>query len=265
MATRTSKSISHARHTRKTDFPSSTEASRITQLLTKCASCELRELCAPCCELTPAEMGMADRLAVSHQRLQPGEPLYRTGDKFTSLYAVRSGFFKITALLEQSTGQITGFSMAGDVLGLDGIAGDIHTVTAVALDDSLVCAIPFANLLKLAHELPSLQRQIARLISRELVREQGVRLLLGNLNAEERVAGFLINLAQRFAANGYSPSEFHLRMSRRDLGSYLCLTVETVSRTFSNLQEKGLIEVQQKLVRIKDHAGLERILRRGLE
>jgi CRP/FNR family transcriptional regulator len=210
-------------------------------------------------------MDRADHLDFSRLHLQRGEPLYRTGDRFTSLYAVRSGCFKIAITLEQEYDQVAGFSMAGEVLGLDGIAGDVHTFAALALEESTVCAIPFTKLLKLARELPSLQRQIARLISRELVREQGARVLLGTLSAQARVAGFLVNFSQRLATHGDSPSEFHLRMSRKDLGSYLGLTVETVSRTFTSFHDEGLLEVRKKFIRIKNHAGLIQVCRRGLD
>jgi CRP/FNR family transcriptional regulator len=145
---------------------------------------------------------------------------------------------------------------------MDGIGLERYTCNTIALEDSEVCAISFARLQKLAHEIPSLQRHFHRMMSREIVRKHRVMLLLGSMIAEERLAMFLLNLSQRFAARGYSPSEFNLRMTREEIGSYLGLKLETVSRTFSKFQEDGLIGVHQKLIRILDRAGLERVMDR---
>ena len=229
----------------------------IAQCTTACSTCNLRELCVPCCGLTRSEMDVADRLVFSRSQVRRGESLYRNGDRFTSLYAVRNGFFKSVALLENGRDQVTGFTMTGEILGMDGIGPERHACDTVALEDSDVCAIPFAGLQALAHEIPSLQRQFYKMMSREIVREHGVMLQLGTMNAEERLAMFLIDLSRRFAARGYSRSEFHLRMTREEIGSYLGLKLETVSRLFSRFQADNLIEVQQKHVRILDIPGLE--------
>ena len=148
---------------------------------------------------------------------------------------------------------------------MDGIGPERHSCNTIALEDSEVCAIPFARLQELAHEVPSLQRQFHKMMSREIVREHGVMLLLGSMNAEERLAMFLLDLSQRFAARGYSRLEFHLRMTREEIGSYLGLKLETVSRTFSKFQEERLICVRQKFIRILDSAGLERVMGRELD
>jgi CRP/FNR family transcriptional regulator len=227
-----------------------------------CSTCNLRELCLLCCGLTRSEMDVADRLVFNRSRVRRGESLSRTGDRFTYLYAVRNGLFKSTALLENGCNQVIAFSMTGEVLGMDGIGPERHTCNTIALEDSEVCAISFARLQKLAHEIPSLQRHFHRMMSREIVRKHRVMLLLGSMIAEERLAMFLLNLSQRFAARGYSPSEFNLRMTREEIGSYLGLKLETVSRTFSKFQEDGLIGVHQKLIRILDRAGLERVMDR---
>ncbi len=187
-----------------------------------------------------------------------------SGERFTSLYAVRYGFFKSTAVLENGRDQVTGFTMTGELLGLDGIGPERHTCDVVALEDSEVCAIPFAKLQELAHEIPSLQRQLHKTLSREIVREHGVMVLLGSMNAEERLAVYLLNLSQRFAAHGYSPTEFNLRMTREEIGSYLGLKLETISRTLSKFQEERLLSVQQKFIHILDSAGLERVSGRAL-
>jgi len=198
----------------------------------------------------------------NRSRVRRGDSLYRTGDRFTSLYAVRNGFFKSLALLGNGREQVTGFSMTGELLGIDGIGPERHTCNAIALEDSEVCAMPFAKLQELGHKIPSLQRHFYKMMSREIAREHGVMLQLGSMNAEERLAIFLLDLSQRFAARGYSPSEFNLRMTRGEIGSYLGLKLETVSRTFSKFQEEGLIGVQYKFIRILDSASLERVMGR---
>ncbi len=240
-------------------------AGTVTPCQTVCATCNLRELCVPCCGLTRSEMGLADRLAFRRLRLRRGEYLYRADDPLTCLYAVRNGFFKCSAMLENGRDQVTGFSMTGEVLGMDGIGPERHTCSAVALEDSEVCAIPFAGLQELAHEIPSLQRQFHKSMSREIVRRHGVMLLLGSMNADERLAMFLLNLSQRLAARGYSASEFNLRMTREEIGSYLNLQLETVSRTFSKFQQEGLLRVHQKSVCILSRTGLEQVMGRGQE
>jgi CRP/FNR family transcriptional regulator len=246
------------------DFAAAPESGNIAQCTSMCSTCNLRELCPPCCGLTRSALDVADRLVFNRWRVRRSECLYRTGDRFTSLYAVRSGFFKSTAVLENGRNQVTGFTMTGEILGMDGIGPEQHTCDTIALEDSDVCAIPYARLQELAHEIPSLQRQFHKTMSREIVREHGVMLLLGSMNADERLAIFLLNLSQRFAARGYSPSEFNLRMTREEIGSYLGLKLETVSRTFSKFQEEGLIGVQQKFIRVLDSAGLERVMGREL-
>jgi len=235
----------------------------IAQCHTACSGCNLRELCRPCCGMTRAEKEIAARLAFVRSRIRRGDALYRYGDRFSYLYAVRNGFFKSIAMLENGREQVTGFSMAGEVLGLDGVAPERHACNAVALEDSEVCAIPFAGLQELAQEIPALQRHFYKTMSREIEREHGMMLQLGSMNAEERLAMFLLDLSRRFAARGYSRSEFHLRMTREEIGSYLGLKFETVSRTFSKFQEEGLIGVQQKFVSIQDSAGLQQVLCRN--
>jgi CRP/FNR family transcriptional regulator len=170
---------------------------------------------------------------------------------------VRSGFFKSRVLLEDGRDQVSAFHMAGELLGLDGIGADQHTADVIALEDSEVCVIPYARL-----EQPGLQRQLQRVMSRELVRDQGVMMLLGTMRAEERLAAFLLNLSQRFSARGFAAHEFHLRMTREEIGSYLGLSLETVSRLFSRFHEDGLVAVQQKHIRIHDLPGLKAVMSR---
>jgi len=231
----------------------------INNLRVACSSCSLRELCLPA-GLDTGEMEQMDRLVTRRRRLKRGADLYRAGEALAALYAIRSGFMKSCVLHDDGREQVAGFHMAGDLLGLDAIGGGSHTCDTVALEDTEVCEIPFASLEQLSRELPSLQHQLHRIMSREIVRDYGVMLLLGSMSAEERLAAFLLNLSQRFAARGYSPSEFRLRMTREEMGSYLGLKLETESRTLSAFQERGLLGVRQKQVRILDAPGLKAVL-----
>lgn len=226
----------------------------VTVLPTHCSTCNLRGVCLPC-GLNPAEQQRVGDAVYTRRRVKQGDTLLRAGAEFDSIYAVRSGFFKATVVLEDGREQVTGFHMAGEVLGLDGIATGRHTTDLIALEDSEVCVIPYASF-----EEPSLQRQLHKVMGRELLRDQGVMTLLGTMKAEERLAAFLLNLSQRFTARGFSPSEFHLRMKREEIGSYLGLSLETVSRLFSRFHEERLINVQQKHVRILDIPGLKKVM-----
>ena len=187
----------------------------------------------------------------TRKRVKLGESLYRAGSQFDSLFAIRSGFFKSSAVLADGRDWVTGFHMAGEILGMDGIGTERHATDAIALEDSEVGIIPYGRL-----EEPRLQRELNKVMSRELVRDQGVMLLLATMRAEERVAAFLLNLSQRFLARGFSPTEFHLRMTRGEIGSYLGLSLETVSRLMSRFHASGLISVQKKHIRILDIPGL---------
>jgi CRP/FNR family transcriptional regulator len=239
--------------------PATSKVINIHQLKTVCSSCSLRELCLPM-GLSREEIEHLDQLVYTRRRVKRGENLYRAGDGFNSLYAVRSGFFKSNVILEDGRDQVTGFHMPGEILGLDGIGTERHTCNALALEDGEVCVIPFSRLEEVSREVRNLQHQFHKVMSREIVRDQGVMMLLGTMRAEERLAAFLLNLSQRFVARGYSPSEFHLRMTREEIGSYLGLKLETVSRIFSKFQEQGLIAVQQKHIRILNTDGLKELL-----
>jgi CRP/FNR family transcriptional regulator len=239
--------------------PAAGKVINIHQLKTVCSSCSLRELCLPM-GLSREEIEHLDQLVYTRRRVKRGETLYRAGDAFNSLYAVRTGFFKSNVILEDGRDQVTGFHMPGEILGMDGIGTEAHTCNAHALEDGEVCVIPFARLEEVSREVRNLQHQFHKVMSREIVRDQGVMMLLGTMRAEERLAAFLINLSQRFVARGYSPSEFHLRMTREEIGSYLGLKLETVSRIFSKFQDQGLIAVQQKHIRILNTEGLQDLL-----
>ena len=242
-------------------MPNRKAATPITLAVVKtaCSNCNLHELCLPL-GLSHAEIEKLDEVVSARHRIKRGEHLYRAGETFNSIYAVRSGFFKTDVLLEDGREQVTGFQMTGELLGLDGISTEAHSCNAVALEDSEVCAIPFSHLEGLSREIQTLQHHFHKVMSREIVRDHGVMMLLGSMRAEERLAAFLLNMSQRFTARGFSPSEFHLRMTRDEIGSYLGLKLETVSRAFSRFQEDGLVAVQQKHIRILDTPGLKRLL-----
>jgi CRP/FNR family transcriptional regulator, anaerobic regulatory protein len=224
-----------------------------------CSSCNLRELCLPV-GLSEEDLERIDQLVSSRRTLRRGEVLFHAGDRFDALYAVRTGFFKTRVSAEDGRDQVTGFQMAGELLGLDGISNDRHSCDAVALEDSQVCQIPYGRLEEISHEVTDLQRQFHRVMSREIVRDHGVMLLLGSMRAEARLAAFVLNLTQRLQARGFSPSSLVLRMTREEIGSYLGLKLETVSRAFSRFQDDGLLDVKQRDIRVLDEPGLRRLL-----
>ncbi|HUK04439.1 MAG TPA: helix-turn-helix domain-containing protein [Burkholderiales bacterium] len=224
-----------------------------------CSSCNLREMCLPA-GLCLEDMERIEKLVYARRKLKRGESLYTSGDAFNAIYSVRSGFFKTSLTDGEGREQVTGFFMGGELLGMDGIGAGRYHGTAAALEDSEVCVLPYALLERISGEVPALQRHLHAVLAREIVRDHGVMMLLGSMRAEERLATFLMNLSKRFTARGYSPSDFHLRMTREELGSYLGLKLETVSRLFSRFHDDGLIEVQQKHVRILDAEGLMNVL-----
>ena len=210
--------------------------------------------------LSSGELERIDEIVAGRRTIKRGTTLFRNGEKFSSLYAIRSGFFKTCVASEDGRDQVTGFQMAGEIIGLDGIVNDRHTCDAMALEDAEVCVMPFDRLEELSREVISLQRHVHKIMSREIVREHGVMLLLGSMRAEERLATFLLNLVQRLHARGFSQSELILRMTREEIGSYLGLKLETVSRTFSKFAEDGIVEVKQRHVRILNSEALKQIV-----
>ncbi len=195
----------------------------------------------------------------SRRRIKAGERLYRTGETFSYLFEIRSGTLKSSLSTAQGQERVSAFHMAGELIGLDGIADGHHVSSATALEDTEVCAASYAMVTELAESNASWQRTLLQELSRESVRELHLLVRFGSLSSERRLAAFLLNLSQRLSARGYSPSEFRMRMSRSDIASYLGLTVETVCRNFSAFQKLGVLEVDQRHVRIADLDGLTRI------
>ena len=228
--------------------------------VTTCSTCNLRELCLPV-GLNKLELEYVDKhLVTTRRKLARGATLYQAGAPLESLFAVWTGFFKTSLAWADGRDQVTGFQMGGELLGLDGIASRRHEVDAVALEDSQVCVMPYESLESLAQEVPSLQQQLHRVMSGEIVSHQRVMLLLGSMYAEERLAAFLLNLTKRLHARGFSASQLLLRMTREEIGSFLGLTLETVSRSFSKFQAEGLLHVRNRQIRITDPLGLQHIV-----
>lgn len=222
-----------------------------------CSNCNLRELCMPI-GLNNHEMQRLDEVVAKRRRVKQGEHLFSSGDHFTSLYAIRTGFFKTCLIAENGLEQVTGFQMAGEIVGLDGIVSDVHSCSAVALEDADVCVMPFDTVEAMSREFPVLQRHVHKIMSKEIVRENAVMMLLGNMRAEERIAAFLINLVQRLHARGFSEKELLLRMTREEIGNYLGMKLETVSRTFSKFSDEGIIDVNMRHIKILDSAALKK-------
>lgn len=207
------------------------------------------------------DLASMECLGTTRRRIKCGEPLYHAGENFTSIYIIRTGFFRSTMTLEDGREQITGFSMAGEIIGIDGIHGGAYSCSTAALEDSEVCVISYARLQQASMHTPAIQQYFHRLLGREITRDYRLMLLLGSMCAEERLASFLLNLSARYEARGYSASAFNLRMTRDEIGSYLGLKVETVSRALSKLQKLGFISIKGRRVGIPSVARLGAFLR----
>lgn len=228
----------------------------LNTLKASCAACSMHQLCLPM-GLEDADIDRLDRIIGRRRRLARDERLYAMGEQFRNLYAVRFGHFKTYQINAAGEAQITGFQMAGELLGMDAISGDRHQCDAVALEDSEVCEIPFANLEDLFGQVPTLLRHFHRMMSQEITREQNVMLLLGNMRAEQRFAVFLVNLSARYASRGYSPTRFQLRMSREDIGNYLGLTIESISRLLARFKKLELVQVERREITLLDPTRLK--------
>lgn len=209
--------------------------------------------------LGESEINRLDEIINRRRKVPKDGLLYRIDDPFLNLYAIRLGHFKTFQLTPNSDQQITGFQMAGELLGMDAISTDRHHCDAVALEDSEVCEIPFARLEELFGSIPTLLHHFHRMMSQEITREQNVMLLLGNMRAEQRFAAFLINLSERYAVRGYSPTNFQLRMSREEIGNYLGLTIESISRLLSRFKKENLLRVSNREIEILELINLSEI------
>lgn len=229
------------------------------ELKAHCSACSLREICLPF-GLDRDDIIQLDAVISSRRRVRRSEPVYRVGEPFEAIYAIRLGSFKSVILAEDGREQVSGYHMPGDLIGMDGIGAERHACEAVALEDSEVCVLPFHRLEELARSMAALQHNLHLLMSREIARDHQMMLVLGSMRAEERLAAFLLNLSRRYHRRGYSSTEFVLRMTREEIGSYLGLKLETVSRLFSKFQEEGLIKVQQKAIKLIDIPALKTLI-----
>ena len=224
-----------------------------------CSACDLRDLwCLPI-GLKGSDFQHLDRIINRRKRVRRGEYLYRSGDVFSALYALRTGFFKTVLTSENGQEHVTGFYMTGELMGMDAICNDRHNCDALALEDSEICEIPYPALESLCREIPALQHEFHKIMSREISRNHSLVILLSSMSADERLAAFLLNLSQRMGARGYSQTQFQLRMTRGDIGNYLGLKLETISRTLSKFQEEGLVGVQNKNLVLNDLTRLRQI------
>ncbi|CBL44569.1 Transcriptional regulatory protein [gamma proteobacterium HdN1] len=224
-------------------------------LSVSCQDCSVSLICLPVA-VKEKELDQLDSIIRRSRPLRKGEHLFRAGDVFRSIFAVRSGTIKTYSVTEDGEEQVTGFYLPGEVLGVDGICSNTHTNSAKALESAAVCEIPFDKLEQLSVAIPSLQRHFFQLMSKEIQADQQLLMLLSKKSAEERIAALLLSIAARNGARGLSSTRFRLAMSRNDIGNFLGLAVETVSRVFTRLQKQDLLLVEGKEVEIQDTQAL---------
>jgi len=221
----------------------------LSELKSHCKNCSLYDLCLPM-GLNQGDLERLDSVIKRRQSIDKNNFLFRSGDSLKSVYAVRSGSFKTYLTNPDGTEQIIGFSLPGELLGMDAISDEKHACSAKALETSSICDIPYERLETLAREIPGLQHQLLRLMSQEIQEDQKLMLLLAQMPAETRLASFLLGLSERFNKRGYASNDFNLSMSRGDIANLLGMAVETVSRLLSHFQETGLLKVERKHISI---------------
>jgi CRP/FNR family transcriptional regulator len=226
----------------------------------ECRDCALFQLCLPT-GINQTDLEMLDRIIRRRRPVKRGESLYRAGDAFGSLYAVKSGSFKTFSFTEDGREQVTGLHLPGELFGMEAISAGTHCCSAAALERSSVCEIPFERLEALGAQVPNLMRQFVRIMSKEILRDKRI-MQMTKSSADGRLAAFLLNLSERYRERGFSAREYRLSMSRIDIGNYLGLADETVSRLFTRFQEAGLLETDRKQVRLLDIPRLQALARR---
>jgi CRP/FNR family transcriptional regulator len=223
----------------------------------QCAGCAVRSVCLPA-GMSAAELESLGTVVMGHRKVRKGQLLYREGERFLFLYAVRAGSFKASVMLKDGTEQVTSCYLRGEVMGLDGAAGGVHANSVRALEDSEVCAAPYAQLSEAAAGLKALHLRMMQMAGAELLRERHLLTLVANTHAEARVAAFLLQLSERMRARGYLAGDPILNLTRSDLGSYLATTQETVSRCITSFARRGLITVRKRRIRLADPDKLQR-------
>jgi CRP/FNR family transcriptional regulator len=223
---------------------------------TNCGNCRLNAICLPLA-LESEDVEQLDSIIQRSKPIQKNQHLYREEDAFKSVFAVRSGTLKAYKITDDGREQVTGFYFPGEILGMDGIANNTHSSSAKALETSAICEIPFESLEKLSALMPNLQHHFFKLMSREISEDQQLITLLSKNSADERIASLILSISTRNARRKLSATAFRLPMSRVDIGNYLGLTVETVSRVFSRMQKMDLLSVDNKEIEILDIQGLK--------
>lgn len=222
-----------------------------SKIKANCSNCNLQELCLPR-GLNIENMEKLDHVVKGSKPIHKGQHIFRGDDSFQSFYAVRSGSVKLYTLNESGEEQVIGFYFPGEILGFDAVENHLHTCSAVALETTTVCSIPYEKINEISVKVPELQDQMFRLMSRELSKENKLLMTINKRSAEERLATFIVSLSSRFQKLGYSAKEYNLSMSRQDIGNYLGLTIETVSRLFTKFQKNGLIKIDKKSISLED-------------
>lgn len=228
-----------------------------------CKNCTLSTLCLPM-GLTPEDVERLDSIVKRNRPLHRGDYLFRDGERFRSLYVVKTGSVKTYAPSPEGGEQVLGFHLPGEIIGLDAIEKESHVCSGKVLETSAICEVPFARFEELSSSIPSLQHQMYRLLSKEISQDTEMLLLLGKKSAEERLAAFLLSLSKRLHKRGLSATDFYLSMSRHEIGNYLGLAVETVSRLFTRFQEEGLLKVDRKHIQLLEVETLECIVARAV-
>jgi CRP/FNR family transcriptional regulator, anaerobic regulatory protein len=216
-----------------------------------CSSCRSSERCLAA-GLGESENHCLGQLTIGRRRVRKGQTVYRQGERFLFMYAVRFGTLKSVLTMKNGCEQVTAFHLPGEMLGIDAAGAGKHPTTLTALEDAEVCAIPYTQLADAAADLRSLRMGVMQMAGAELVREQRLLALIANSHSEERVAAFLMNLSERMQERGFSSSEFLLRMTRAEIGSYLGTTLETVSRSLSAFARRGYIKVRRRRIQLVD-------------
>jgi CRP/FNR family transcriptional regulator len=225
-----------------------------------CTQCGVYQLCLPL-GLHQADMTLLESVVKRKDIYKRGQLLFKPGDRFDYIYAIRSGSVKTYVCTPDGRVQITGFHIAGELLGLSALASGRYSSEARALETTSVCRVDAERLDGLAQQIPSLQYQMLKIMSGQIRQDEELMLMLGKRSAEERLAEYLIGLSRRFAARNYSATQFHLSMSRGDIGNYLGIAEETVCRILSRFQEAGIIATNRRDVRLIDLPQLEAVAR----
>jgi CRP/FNR family transcriptional regulator len=232
-------------------MPARSRKLKIADIKVSCSSCSLSELCLPH-GMSGHDMDELDKIVRRQQPFQPGQHIFRAGDHSHSMFAVRSGALKSYCTTENGDEQVLGFTLPGELVGLDGMSDGIYGSSSVVLETASVCELPYNDLEEMCHSLHGLNHQMMRVVSKEISADQSMLLLLGKRTAEEKLAAFLLSLSARYKSRGLSVSEFNLPMSRQDIGNYLGLAIETVSRLFAQFQKKNLLTVNRRQIVLVD-------------